>query len=97
MSSKPTLTLTLREAFLLAFDRAEKTQRTQQIELNPNLYARINVQGTRRFLLFQLEGTPTETWAHTLAEVVRFRSYTLDWFQGESLMSLIVQEIPEEN
>ena len=95
--AKPTLTLTTKEAFLLAFKRAEQTGRTQQIELEANLYARISTQNGRKFLLFQLEGLPTKEQAEALAELIPFQRYKLDWYQGTSLVSLTVQEILEEN
>lgn len=90
----PTVTVTVLQAVQSAFKRAEKTGRTQQIELGTDLYARISVAGSRKFLLFQLEGTPEEELGHALAQALGFKGYTLGWHQGVTLKSLTVEEKP---
>jgi hypothetical protein len=93
MASNPTITIPLVQAVNIALARAEKTQRTQQIELDPNLYARVSVAaGQRRFLLFRLEGLPEEHLAQDLATALGFGPYALEWFEGNSVRSLVVQE-----
>jgi hypothetical protein len=93
MASNPTITITLLEAMQMAFARAHTTNRTQQIELDPNLYARVSVAGVqRRFLLFRLEGLPEEELAQDLARALGFLGYTLEWFEGNTVRSLVVQE-----
>ncbi len=93
MASNPTVTITLVQAMQITFARAQKTNRTQQIELDPNLYARVSVAQTkRRFLLFRLEGLPEEQLGQDLAQALGFEQYSLEWFEGNSVRSLVVQE-----
>jgi hypothetical protein len=93
MASNPTITITLLEAMQVAFARAQQTDRTQQIELDPNLYARVSVAQTkRRFLLFRLEGLPEEQLGQDLARALGFLGYSLEWFEGNTVRSLVVQE-----
>ncbi|GEM47479.1 hypothetical protein [Deinococcus cellulosilyticus] len=88
----PTVTVTVLQAVQEAFKRAEKTGRTQQIELGTDLYIRINTAGGRKFLLFQLEGTPEEAFGHALAQALEFKNYQVGWHQGATLKSLTVEE-----
>lgn len=88
----PTVTVTLLQAVQEAFKRAEKTGRTQQMELGTDLYIRINVDQGRKFLLFQLEGTPEESLGHALAQALGFKDYRVGWHQGATLKSLTVEE-----
>ncbi len=92
---KPTVTVTLTEALRWGFKRALETGRTQQFELSPNLYARVtHEEGEgRKFLLFQLEGEPDEQLGRDLAAALKFGQHTLSWFAGQSVRSLVVDEI----
>ncbi|GGJ24079.1 hypothetical protein [Deinococcus roseus] len=88
----PTVTVTVLQAIQEAFKRAEKTGRTQQIELGTDLYIRINTEQGRKFLLFQLESTPEEELGHALAHALGFKNYQVGWHQGATLKSLMVEE-----
>jgi len=92
---KPTVTVTLTDALRWGFKRALETGRTQQFELSPNLYARVTAdEGVgRKFLLFQLEGEPDEQLGKDLAAALKFKDYTLSWFAGQSVRSLVVDEL----
>ena len=91
---KPTDTVSLTDALRWGFKRALETGRTQQLELNPNLYARVTQEenGERKLLLFQLEGEPDEQLGRDLAAALKFGPYTLSWFEGNSVRSLVVTE-----
>jgi len=47
----------------------------------------------RKFLLFQLEGEPDEQLGKDLAAALKFKDYTLSWFAGQSVRSLVVDEL----
>nr|WP_246580825.1 hypothetical protein [Deinococcus aestuarii] len=71
--------------------RAEKVSRTQQLELDPNLFIRI-APGGRRFLLFCLEGEPDHATARAVAEALGLKDPRYGWHQGATLRSLTVVE-----
>lgn len=93
----PTITIAVSKAIRHAQDRAARLERTQQLELNEDLYIRI-APGGRKFLLFQLEGLPTKEQAQDIARVMELHNPIYDWYQGNTLRSLTVIETnPELN
>ncbi|AFZ66444.1 helix-turn-helix domain-containing protein [Deinococcus peraridilitoris] len=91
MAAPPTVTVKIREALRYALQRAQKTGRTQQLELDQDLFVRIAGTG-RRFLLFQLEGEPTTEQAQAVADALGFTLPRFGWHQGETLRSLTVHD-----
>lgn len=89
--SHPTVTVRLRDLLRQAQQRAERTGRTQQLELSDNLFIRI-APGGRKFLLFQLEDEPDQAHAQAVAEVLGFRAPHYGWHQGATLRSLTVED-----
>lgn len=89
--SFPTVTVRVRDALRYAQGRAEKLGRTQQLELDPNLFIRI-APGGRRFLLFCLEGEPDHATARAVAEALGLKEPQYGWHQGATLRSLTVVE-----
>jgi hypothetical protein len=87
----PTVTVPVREVLRHARDRATRTGRTQQIELGQDLFIRLAPDG-KRFLLFQLEGEPEQTYARAVADALGFKNPTFGWHQGQTLRSLTVVE-----
>jgi hypothetical protein len=87
----PTTTLKIRDALRVAQQRAAKTGRTQQVELENDQFVRI-AGGGHKFLLFQLEGQPTESEARAVAEVLGYRAPRYGWHQGKTLRSLTVED-----
>lgn len=89
----PTFTVAIRDALKHAQGRAVKTSRTQQLEIGEDLFIRI-APGGRKFLLFQLEGEPTQAQAQAVAETLGLHDPQYGWHQGETLRSLTVTEHP---
>lgn len=90
-----TVTVTIRQALLGAQERAERTGRTQQVELGVDLFIRV-AGGGRKFLLFGLASEPDEQTALAAAEVMGLQQPKLGWYQGKTLRSLTVVEAGEE-
>lgn len=91
MAVPPTVTIKIRDALREAFKRAQKTGRTQQMELGEDLFVRIAGEG-RKFLLFQLEGEPSREYAQAVADALGFRQPQFGWHQGATLRSLTVED-----
>lgn len=91
----PTITVAIREAVLRAQERAVRLERTQQLEIGEDLYIRV-AAGGRKFLLFKLEGEPTQQQAGAIAEVLGLKNPVFGWHQGATLRSLTVIEPVEE-
>lgn len=89
--SHPTVTVPIREALKYAQGRAEKLGRTQQVELDPNLFIRI-APGGRKFLLFCLDGEPQRSAAEAIAAALGLMDPEYGWHEGETLRSLTVVE-----
>lgn len=87
----PTVTVAIRQALRHAQQRAEKTNRTQQLEIGEDLFIRIG-PGGRKFLLFRLEGEPTQAEAQAIAGALELNAPEYGWHQGATLRSLTVQE-----
>ena len=91
----PTVTVRVRDLLKAAQQRAERMERTQQLELGDNLFVRI-APGGRRFLLFQLEGEPPQSAAEAVAGALGLRDPAYGWHQGQTLRSLTVAEAGAE-
>jgi|GEM_PF-1220699 len=91
MAAAPTVTVKIRDALRYGQQRAEQSQRTQQLELGEDLFIRIAPRG-RRFLLFQLEGEPDQNTARAVAEALGLVDPVYGWHQGATLRSLTVVE-----
>lgn len=91
MSVAPTVTVKIRDVLRFGQQRAEQSQRTQQLELGEDLFIRI-APGGRRFLLFQLEGEPDQNTARAVAEALGLENPVYGWHQGNTLRSLTVVE-----
>lgn len=87
----PTVTVAIREALRHAQGRAAKSSRTQQLEIGEDLFIRI-APGGRKFLLFQLEGEPSQAQAQAIAEALGLNQPEFGWHQGQTLRSLTVTE-----
>ena len=91
MAAVPTVTVRIRDLLRFGQQRAEQSQRTQQLELGEDLFIRI-APGGRSFLLFQLEGEPDQSTARAVAEALGLRAPVYGWHQGKTLRSLTVME-----
>ncbi|WP_412029688.1 hypothetical protein [Deinococcus yunweiensis] len=89
--SNPTVTVKIREAITYAQGRAARLNRTQQLEIGPDLFIRI-APGGRRFLLFCLDGEPERSAAEAIAAALGLKNPEYGWHQGETLRSLTVIE-----
>jgi len=91
MGAPPTVTVRVRDALTYALKRARETGRTQQLELGEDLFVRIAGEG-RKFLLFRLDGEPSEEYAAAVAHALGFRQPRYGWHQGDTLRSLTVTD-----
>lgn len=89
----PTVTLAIRDALKHAQGRAAKLGRTQQLEIGEDLFIRI-APGGRKFLLFKLDGEPTQQEAQAIADALGLTAPEFGWHQGQTLRSLTVVETP---
>ncbi len=89
MALPPTDTVKIRDVLRRAQQRAQQSNRTQQVQIGEDLYCRI-APGGHRFLLFSLDSEPERSTAEAVAQALGFETPQYGWHQGETLRSLTV-------